>query len=418
MYFAVSRIFHRNTLQPSHGRHDEHRRRYSGFRTGADPAPAGPRLHCAFSRSGRRPATSTAARCYSVPAKRRMPVLSSRKDRSASSPQTHAVEVTAGAGMLLGELALLKETLRPVTATAAEPATVIRISRSLFLKMLEGFPDAAERLRASMSGAPTRRRAKCNVLSGLDPTGRLALILGVDQHVLLRCHAARQLMWRPIVARSAVYSATRHKSPRRDNFVHSHAESQRRRPACRRSCKTVKIRRRSGRREVFLANAINSPSTRRKTPGPRVQSWKNRDLSCPEKVKIPLQRPPRKHILPAGIHSPKECPFRTGARMHKIALTAVASAAILCSGALLSDRAEAMTLGGTAAGVRVALQDVSSITDVRYRRRYGYKRYGWRRHGYGGGYVRGTGSLVLGRPARTLLRAGRSGGALRQVVLA
>ena len=74
--------------------------------------------------------------------------------------------------------------------------------------------------------------------------------------------------------------------------------------------------------------------------------------------------------------------------MHKIALTAVASAAILCSGALLSDRAEAMTLGGTAAGVRVALQDVSSITDVRYRRRYGYKRYGWRlRHGYGGGYI-------------------------------
>jgi CRP-like cAMP-binding protein len=34
-----------------------------------------------------------------------------------------------------------------VTATAREPSTVIRIPRSLFLKMLEGYPDAAERLR-------------------------------------------------------------------------------------------------------------------------------------------------------------------------------------------------------------------------------------------------------------------------------
>jgi hypothetical protein len=56
--------------------------------------------------------------------------------------------------------------------------------------------------------------------------------------------------------------------------------------------------------------------------------------------------------------------------MHKIALTAVASAAILCSGSLLADRAEAMTLGGTAASVRVAVQDVSSVTDVRYRKRW------------------------------------------------
>jgi CRP-like cAMP-binding protein len=56
-----------------------------------------------------------------------------------------------GAGTLLGELALIAETLRPVTAIAAEPSTVIRISRSLFLKMLEGFPDAARRLRDTIS---------------------------------------------------------------------------------------------------------------------------------------------------------------------------------------------------------------------------------------------------------------------------
>ena len=56
-------------------------------------------------------------------------------------------EVIAGPGTLLGEAALLAETKRPATATAREPSTVIRISRSLFLKMLEGYPDAAIRLR-------------------------------------------------------------------------------------------------------------------------------------------------------------------------------------------------------------------------------------------------------------------------------
>jgi CRP-like cAMP-binding protein len=55
--------------------------------------------------------------------------------------------VTVGAGTLLGELALITETTRRVTATAQEPSTVIRIARSLFLKMLEGYPDAAVRLR-------------------------------------------------------------------------------------------------------------------------------------------------------------------------------------------------------------------------------------------------------------------------------
>jgi CRP-like cAMP-binding protein len=57
--------------------------------------------------------------------------------------------VTVGPGTLLGELAMLTETIRPVTATALEPSTVIRIPRTLFLKMLEGYPEAAVRLRES-----------------------------------------------------------------------------------------------------------------------------------------------------------------------------------------------------------------------------------------------------------------------------
>ena len=55
--------------------------------------------------------------------------------------------VVVGRGTLLGELALLTETIRPVTATAKEPSTVLRVPRTLFLKMLEGYPDAAKKLR-------------------------------------------------------------------------------------------------------------------------------------------------------------------------------------------------------------------------------------------------------------------------------
>jgi CRP-like cAMP-binding protein len=62
-------------------------------------------------------------------------------------PERGNPEAVAGAGTLLGESALLAETRRPTTATAREDSTVLRISRAMFLKMLEGYPDAAERLR-------------------------------------------------------------------------------------------------------------------------------------------------------------------------------------------------------------------------------------------------------------------------------
>jgi CRP-like cAMP-binding protein len=55
--------------------------------------------------------------------------------------------IRVGVGTLLGELALFTETSRPVTATALEPSTVLCVPRPLFLKMLEGYPDAAVRLR-------------------------------------------------------------------------------------------------------------------------------------------------------------------------------------------------------------------------------------------------------------------------------
>src|SRR6185436_7343690 len=64
--------------------------------------------------------------------------------------------VIARRGTLLGEFALLKDTTRPVTAVATEPSRVLRIARTLFLKMLEGYPDAATRLRKHMASRATR----------------------------------------------------------------------------------------------------------------------------------------------------------------------------------------------------------------------------------------------------------------------
>jgi CRP-like cAMP-binding protein len=56
-------------------------------------------------------------------------------------------DFTAGPGTLVGELALLTDMVCPATAIAKEPTTVIRISRSLFRKMLEGYPETAVKLR-------------------------------------------------------------------------------------------------------------------------------------------------------------------------------------------------------------------------------------------------------------------------------
>jgi len=76
--------------------------------------------------------------------------------------------VVAEAGTLLGETALLAETRRPATATAREDSTVLRISRAMFLKMLEGYPDAAARLREIIAARANQwARDMENVRAGL-----------------------------------------------------------------------------------------------------------------------------------------------------------------------------------------------------------------------------------------------------------
>jgi CRP-like cAMP-binding protein len=84
-----------------------------------------------------------------------------------------AKSIRVGVGTLLGELALFTETRRPVTATALEPSTVLCIPRPLFLKMLEGYPDAAVRLREILSKrADESERDIQRLRAVIDPSAR------------------------------------------------------------------------------------------------------------------------------------------------------------------------------------------------------------------------------------------------------
>ena len=56
-------------------------------------------------------------------------------------------ETVAWPGSLIGELALVVAMQRPSNATALENSVVIRIARSLFQRVLESDPAAAQRLR-------------------------------------------------------------------------------------------------------------------------------------------------------------------------------------------------------------------------------------------------------------------------------
>src|SRR6478736_6842976 len=53
------------------------------------------------------------------------------------SPTSHL----AGPGSLIGEIALIIDTERPATAIVREPATLMKVTRRVFRKVLEEYPD-------------------------------------------------------------------------------------------------------------------------------------------------------------------------------------------------------------------------------------------------------------------------------------
>jgi CRP-like cAMP-binding protein len=62
-------------------------------------------------------------------------------------PENSSRVIEARPGTMLGEFALVTEAARPLSAIAQQPSIVMRISRSMFMKILEGDADAAVRLR-------------------------------------------------------------------------------------------------------------------------------------------------------------------------------------------------------------------------------------------------------------------------------
>lgn len=81
--------------------------------------------------------------------------------------------LVVGPYTLLGELALLTETLRPLTAVARETSDVMRVPRSLFIKMLEGYPDTAVRMRDIMTARASQWSSELRRVRGMfDPSSK------------------------------------------------------------------------------------------------------------------------------------------------------------------------------------------------------------------------------------------------------
>jgi len=75
-------------------------------------------------------------------------------------------EVVVGAGELIGELALIVDMRRPATATALEHSTVVRVSRTLYQRVLESHPEAARRIRDDLAA---RTNAAATAIARLTP---------------------------------------------------------------------------------------------------------------------------------------------------------------------------------------------------------------------------------------------------------
>ena len=71
---------------------------------------------------------------------------------SKQTPGYSGNSVIARPGALIGESALVVDTRRPATATALEHSSLWRVSRGMFLRMLEGEPAAATALRRMIAG--------------------------------------------------------------------------------------------------------------------------------------------------------------------------------------------------------------------------------------------------------------------------
>jgi CRP-like cAMP-binding protein len=70
----------------------------------------------------------------------------------------------AGVGAMLGELALIADTVRPTGAVAVEDTELVRLSRKLFHRILQEYPELAAALRDHIARDLTRMVGKIDRL--------------------------------------------------------------------------------------------------------------------------------------------------------------------------------------------------------------------------------------------------------------
>ncbi|MET0277123.1 MAG: Crp/Fnr family transcriptional regulator [Pseudorhodoplanes sp.] len=85
-------------------------------------------------------------------------------------PENSQRVIEAGPGTMLGEFALLTEAARPLSAVAQQPSAVMRISRSMFMKILDNDADAAVRLHGYV--ARRTRQSVADLLAAKDAFDR------------------------------------------------------------------------------------------------------------------------------------------------------------------------------------------------------------------------------------------------------
>jgi CRP-like cAMP-binding protein len=100
-------------------------------------------------------------------------VVQAGRFRLSTNPAQPGKVIDVGPGTMLGEFALISDNAQPLCAMAQGPCTVIRISRSMFRKILEDDANAAMRLHDYV--AHRARQSISEVLEvrySLDPGGK------------------------------------------------------------------------------------------------------------------------------------------------------------------------------------------------------------------------------------------------------
>jgi len=75
-------------------------------------------------------------------------VLSGQIDLFRTQADTHIILRSLMPGTMTGEMALLAKTKRPISAIAAKESEVLRISRNIFHRILDEYPETSRRLYA------------------------------------------------------------------------------------------------------------------------------------------------------------------------------------------------------------------------------------------------------------------------------